>query len=213
MLNRDNLLARIDELLALKWDGLQGYDVVGEVYAGTIALATQLWGASSPQLEAVKQLAADMQSSSWDARGKAENVVRQCHGILRGYAADINADRLGSLRLEHQGQVFADLVNTAKAAVDGGAKDVAAVLAAAALEDTLKRFAEAKGLDVEDRELSDVINALKAAALLSAPQGALLKGMVPFRNKALHAEWSKVTEPEVSAVLAFVEEFLTRNFA
>ena len=42
MLNRDDLLARIDQLLALKWHGERAYDVVGEVYAGTIGLATQL---------------------------------------------------------------------------------------------------------------------------------------------------------------------------
>ena len=94
-----------------------------------------------------------MQSSNWTAPAKAQHMVLQCHGVLRGYAADIRAGRLGSLRLEYQGQVFADLVNTAKAAVDAGAKDVAAVLAATALEDTIKRFAEAKGLDVEDSEL------------------------------------------------------------
>jgi hypothetical protein len=212
MLNRDDLLTRIDQLLALKWHGEQAYDVVGEVYAGTIALSAQLWGDSSSQVEAVKQLRADMQSSIWSPADKAEFVVLQCHGVLRGYASDIEAGRLGSLRLEYQGQVFADLVNSAKAAVDAGAKHVGAVLAAVSLEDTLKRFAEAKGLDVDDSELSDVINALKAAGLLSAPQGALLKGMVPFRNKALHAEWSEFAEADVRGVLAFVEEFLMRNF-
>jgi hypothetical protein len=106
----------------------------------------QSWGTSSSQVEAIKQLRADMNSSMWGETAKAEHVVLQCHGVLRGYAADIKVGRLGSLRLEYQGQVFADLVNTAKAAIDAGAKDVAAVLAAAALEDTLKRYAEAKGL-------------------------------------------------------------------
>lgn len=212
-MTRDDFLKRISELLQLKWHGEQAYDVLGEVYSGTIAIATQLWGANSPQVEAAKQLRSDMQSSNWSVVGKAENLVLQCHGVLRSYASDIEAGRLGTLRLEYQGQVFADLVNTAKAAIAEGAKDVAAVLAAAALEDTLKRYAEAKGLDVEDKDLTTVVNALKGAGLLSAPQSALLKGMVPFRNKALHADWTKIGEAEVSGVLAFVEEFLSRKFA
>lgn len=103
-------------------------------------------------------------------------------------------------------------MNAAKTALSENAKDVAAVLAAAALEDTLKRYAEANGLDVENKDLSTVVNALKGASLLSAPQSALLKGMVPFRNKALHADWTKIGEAEVSGVLAFIEEFLFRNF-
>lgn len=209
----DELLRRIDELLKMTWrEDEYNYDVLGEVYSGTIAVATMLWGPASPQVDAVNQLRADMQSSNWALPAKAENLVKQCQGALRSYASDIKGGRLGSLRLEYQGQIFADIVNAAKSAMAEGAKDVAAVLAAAALEDTLKRFAEAKALDVEDKDLSNVINALKGASLLSASQSALLKGMVPFRNKALHAEWGKITEIETAGVIAFVEEFLIRRF-
>ena len=211
MITQDNLLSRIDELLSLKWQG--NYDILGEIYTGTIALASQIWGASSSQVEAIKQLRQDMQASKWQEHVKANNIILQCQGVLRSIASDIRAGRLGSLRLDYQGQVFADFINLAKAAMADGVKDVAAVLAAAALEDTLKRYAQAKGLDVEDKDLSTVINALKSARVLSATQGSLLKGMVPFRNKALHAEWAKIDTAEVQGVLAFVEEFLSRNFA
>jgi len=212
-MSEDDLLRRIDELLQLTWKREDDYAVLGEVYSGTIAIATLLWGAASSQVGAVNQMRADMQSSKWSEDMKAANIVQQCHGALRSYASDIKGGRLGSLRLEYQGQIFADLMNAAKSAVAEGAKDVAAVLAAAALEDTLKRFAEVKALDVEDKDLSNVINALKGAGLLSAPQSALLKGMVPFRNKALHAEWEKITEAETAGVIAFVEEFLIRRFS
>jgi uncharacterized protein YutE (UPF0331/DUF86 family) len=211
-MTQDDLLKRIDELSQRKWRGEQAYDVLGEVYSGTIAIAAQLWGANSPQVDAVKQLRSDMQSSKWSEPCKAENLVLQCQGMLKSYASDIEDGRLGALRLEYQGQVFADFVNTAKAALAEGAKDVAAVLAAAALEDTLKRYAEAKGQDVDDKDLTTVVNALKGVGLLSSTQSALLKGMVQYRNKALHAEWAKIGEPEVSSVLAFLEEFLSRNF-
>ena len=211
MITQENLLSRIQELLNLQWKGY--YDVVGEIYIGTIAIASQIWGSNSTQVEAIKQLREDMKASNFVENGKADNMIQQCKGVLRSIASDIKAGRLGSIRLEYQGQVFADILNVAKAAMAEGTKDVAAVLAAASLEDTLKRFAQAKGLDVEDKDLSSVVNALKSASLLSATQGSLLKGMVPFRNKALHAEWAKIDTAEVHGVLAFVEEFLARNFA
>jgi len=211
-MNKDDFLKRINELLSLKWRGQQAFDILGEVYSGTIAIATQLWGANSPQVATVNNLRNDMQTSNWSTVTKAENIVLQCHGALKSFASDIEAGRLSALRLEYQGQVFADILNTAKAAISENSKDVAAVLAAAALEDTLKRYAEAEGIDVEDKDLTTVVNALKSAGLLSAPQSALLKGMVPFRNKALHAEWAKIGEAEVSGVIAFAEEFLIRKF-
>jgi uncharacterized protein YutE (UPF0331/DUF86 family) len=108
--------------------------------------------------------------------------------------------------------VFADFVNAAKAALSEDSKDVAAVLACAALEDVLKRFAEANGLDVEDKSMSDVINVLKSAGLVSGQQGTLLKGMVPLRNKALHADWSRVDVESVRSVISFVEHFLVTKF-
>jgi hypothetical protein len=210
MITEENLLNRIDELLKLQWKGY--YDVLGEVYTGTIGIASQIWGSNSTQVDAIKQLRQDMQASNWAVSAKASNIIEQCKGILQSIASDIRAGRLGSIRLEYQGQVFADFINVAKAALAEGTKDVAAVLAAAALEDTLKRYGQVKGLDVEDKDLVTVVNALKSAGLLSATQGALLKGMVPFRNKALHAEWDKIDTAEVQGILAFVEEFLAKQF-
>jgi len=98
MLKSENLLARIDELLGLKYDERR-FEVVGEVYAGTIALASQIWGESSAHVQAAKQLREDMQNSKWSPQSQAELSVRQCHGILQAIASDIKGGRLGNLRL------------------------------------------------------------------------------------------------------------------
>ncbi len=190
----------------------ESYDVVGEVYASTLTIVGQVYGSRSPQAEAVRQLREDVNNSKWTQDAKPGFLVLQCQGILKSVASDIDHGRLGSLRLEHQGQVFADFLNAAKAAQAAGFKDVAAVLACAALEDILKRFAEAQGVDVEDKDMLEVINALKSSGALGAPEVALLRGMVALRNKALHAEWSKVESAGVSGVIAFVEEFLIRRY-
>jgi len=57
------------------------------------------------------------------------------------------------------------LIARAKLALDDN-KDVAAVLACAALEDALKRVAIKNELDVDDKDMSEVINALKAGGVL-----------------------------------------------
>lgn len=203
---------RIDDLLKLNADS-EAYDVVGEVYASTLSIAVQVYGAGSQQAKAVADLREDVNQSKWVQDAKPTFLVKQCHGVLRSFASDLDDARLGSLRREFQGQVFADFLNAAKSAQSAGAKDVAAVLACAALEDLLKRFGESQGLDVEDKDMSNVINGLKGAGLVTATEGSLLKGMVALRNKALHADWDKVDGASVSGVIAFVEEFLIRRYS
>jgi len=215
MITPDNLSQRIDELLNLKAGSENSDDVVGELYLASVTIATQLYGARSPQVEAIKQLKLDVESLDWKSFTYIQRttiLVKQLQGTLRAILSDIRDGRLGSLRLEYQGQVFAEFVNAAKAALSEGAKDVAAVLACAALEDALKRFAEANGLDVEEEDMSKVVNALKSAGLVPKQQGALLKGMVPLRNKVFHAEWSKVDEAGIRSVIGFVKQFLLTKF-
>lgn len=86
------------------------------------------------------------------------------------------------------------------------------MLACAALEDALKRFAAANNLNPEQKDMTEVINSLKGAALVSRAQKSLLDVMPRIRNLALHAEWSKITNPDVNSVIGFVEQFLLTKF-
>ena len=122
-----------------------------------------------------------------------------------GYVFDI--DRTIS------GELLGDFVVLAKQALAEGCKDVAAVLAAVALEDTLKRYAKINGLDVEEKDMSQVINALKSEGLVSGARAQLLRPMPNLRNFALHADWDKITEPEVNSMIGFVEQFLLKEFS
>ncbi len=211
MTEESDILARIDELLALQVSDNSHYHA-GEIYIAAISIATQLYGGSSQQVQAIKRLKSSVEGSKYTARSKADVLVQEIQGSLHAIASDVRGGRLGSLRLEFQGEVFAEFVNAAKAAASDGAKDVAAVLACASLEDVLKRFADSNGIDIEGKNLSTVVNALKAGGLVSAQQGALLKGMVPLRNKVLHADWGDVDEESVRSVIAFVEQLLITKF-
>jgi hypothetical protein len=111
------------------------------------------------------------------------------------------------------GEVFGDFVALAKQALSEGNKDVAAVLACAALEDALKRFALANDLLVSDKSMQDVVNALKGSGLVGGAQKSLLDNMPKIRNSAMHADWDKLSEPVVNSVIGFVEQFLLTKFS
>jgi len=133
-------------------------------------------------------------------------------GIFLGAKSDYDGGYLFKLEAAISGEIFADFVVLAKNALANNQKDVAAVLACAALEDALKRCATINGLDVSGKEMYDVINALKAKGLVSGPQKTLLDTMPKFRNAAMHADWQKITQPDVGSVIGFVEQFLLTQF-
>ena len=142
-----------------------------------------------------------------------ENAVRTLYNIFASAKDDFEGGYVFNVELRVSGEVFGDFVVLARTALDEGHKDVAAVLACAALEDALKRYATVKGLGVGDKAMSDVINALKGAGLVAGAQKAMLDRMPTIRNYALHANWEKISEPDVGGVIGFVEQFLMTKFS
>jgi len=122
-----------------------------------------------------------------------------------GYVFDVD--------LRVSGEVFGDFVILARQALSEGHKDVAAVLACAALEDALKRYAATQRIQVDDKSMQDIVNSLKAAGLVGGAQKALLDPMPKLRNFALHAQWDKLTAPDVNGIIGFVEQFLLDKFS
>ena len=133
-------------------------------------------------------------------------------GIFLAAKSDYDGGYLFKLETAISGEIFADFVVLAKNALANDEKDVAAVLACAALEDALKRYATLKGLDVDGKEMQDVINALKAKGLVGGPQKSLLDSMPKVRNAAMHADWKKINSQDVGSVIGFVEQFLLTQF-
>jgi hypothetical protein len=133
-------------------------------------------------------------------------------GVFLGASADYRGGYVFSVEALISGEVLGDFVAMAKVALAEGYKDVAAVLACAALEDTLKRFGRLNGLDVDDKVLQQVVAALKSKGLVSGAQKSLLDVMPKIRDFAMHANWSKIEDPDVRSVLGFVEQFLLTKF-
>ena len=84
------------------------------------------------------------------------------------------------------------------------AKNVAAVLAAAAFEDTFRRIANKHGVPVGEK-LADIITELKKQQLIQGAQVGIAQSYLSFRNRALHAKWSEIDRTAVHSVLAFTE--------
>lgn len=126
--------------------------------------------------------------------------------------SDFEGGYVFDVEMQVSGEVFGDFVSLARHSLSEGNKDVAAVLACAALEDALKRYAAVHKLPVDGKTMAEVVNALKSAGLVAGAQKTLLDAMPRIRNLALHGEWSKLGEPDVASVLGFVESFLLTKF-
>jgi len=139
--------------------------------------------------------------------------VNALKGVFRAAKADYEGGYAFSMQALISGEIYGDFVALAKGALSEGAKDVAAVLACAALEDALKRFAFLNGLDVSDKSMQDVVNSLKAKGLVGGAQKTLLEAMPKIRDYAMHAHWDKITSQDVGSVIGFVEQLLLTKFS
>ena len=142
-----------------------------------------------------------------------DHYVNILKGIFLSAKADFEGGYVFDVDLRVSGEVFGDFIAMAKHALSEGHKDVAAVLACAALEDTLKRFAAANGLDVGEKSMQEVVGALKSKGLVSGAQKSLMDTMPKIRDYAMHANWEKLSAPDVSSVIGFVEQFLLSKFS
>jgi len=145
--------------------------------------------------------------------GGADHDVAALKAVFMSAKEDFEGGYVFDVDLRISGEVFGDFVTLARKSLAEGHKDVAAVLACAALEDALKRFAAANGLTVSDKTMQEVVNALKSSGLVAGAQKTLLDAMPRIRNFAMHADWPKLSEPDVNSVIGFVEQFLLSKFS
>lgn len=213
------IIERVDELLSMGGRlsqeslGEVSGELAREVYAGSLGLISKLYGTDSPQAETVRESNSRVMGYNWAPTLKNNALVLELRGILANLKAEIKNGLLISIQEIAKGEILADFIILAKDAIDNGIKDVAAVLSCAALEDALKRYAESLRINVEDKDLSEVVNALKAAGTLPGPQAKVIKSFVGIRNKAMHAEWGKIDTSEIHSVIAFVQDFISKRFS
>jgi hypothetical protein len=198
-----------DNLPYRSYDGMNGRYVPNGQWRQWATSAQNLiravFGESSPHYENFLSLYKDCRETDYDVAALKAVFMSAKEDFEGGYVFDVD--------LRVSGEVFGDFVTLARQALAEGHKDVAAVLACAALEDALKRFATANDLAVSDKTMPEVINALKSSGLVAGAQKTLLDAMPRIRNLAMHADWAKLSEPDVSSVIGFVEQFLLSKFS
>ena len=210
-IEQNNIIQRINELINRK--SASTIDSA-EVVSGTINILELLYGKDSHKTKAfLEQYAACCkQKDRNDMRHALDGFAYSSKGVLPSIKSELESGLIGSIQLQAQGGVFGDFLSLAKNSLDEN-KDVAAVLACAALEDALKRYAEQQGLSVSDADMSQVINALKTKGLLKDPQASIVQSYVKLRNKAFHAEWEKIEKESVNSAIGFTEQFILSNFS
>src|SRR5258707_4830174 len=121
---------------------------------------------------------------------------------------------VGNLLREVKGEILGDLHKLGKATLDEGpynSKNVAAVLVAAAFEDTIRRLG-ATYCGIHTREaLPDILAKLKTADVLRGSQVGVVQSHFQFRNDAMHADWGKIDVVGVKTVMALVQELLLKH--
>jgi hypothetical protein len=143
----------------------------------------------------------------------ARIAVESAKGAFGAAKGDFEGGYVSSLAQGIAGEVFGSLLNSARAALNEGFKDSAAVLAAAAFEDSLKKIGALHGIDVAEQELGNVINALKAGGLLQGGAAKLAERYLNLRNSAMHANWEKITQEEVGGLIGFMEQLLLKHLS
>lgn len=169
------------------------------------SLIKAVFGQESPHYQ-------NFESELKDCNGDGQ-YIKALQGIFMSAKEAYEGGYVFNVELSISGEIFGDFVVLAKQSLAEGYKDVAAVLASAALEDALKRYAKVNGINVDDAVMTKVVGAIKSAGLVSGARKSMLDAMPKIRNYAMHAEWDKVTEPDVNSIIGFVEQFLLTEFS
>jgi hypothetical protein len=200
-----DIVKRIDELLAAPSTTI----TLQEIPHGTVSLLSLVYGEKSPQLTAhTKEIG--------EIRAHPSLVLHSCHGALHSMKREIESGLTGNLRQQITGEVLTDLIQLSRTVLSeqgDKAKNVSAVLAAAAFEDAIRRMGKTlAGVPGED-DLSEVLKKLKDTGVMQGPQVGIAQSYLSFRNHALHANWDKIEKESIHSVLGFVEQLLLKHFS
>lgn len=186
------------------------------MFNGTITILSAIYGSDSHQVSTL--LSTHKTITNLKDGGLEYNfgvLTSSAEGALKNLKAEIDGGLTGSLQKRLTSEVLTDLIQLARAvlAENGeGAKNVGAVLTAAAFEDTIRRMGTSFVGLMGKNDLSDVIDVLRQKGILVSPQLGTAQSFLSFRNHALHANWEKIDRSEVASALAFVQELILKHF-
>lgn len=140
-----------------------------------------------------------------------ENRLKQAKGLFASAREEFSLGFLESVKREISGELTIDLCHLAESILEEGHTEPAAVIAAAALEDCIKRCAEDEGLETTGNSLTENINALKSKGVFSGPAAKVVSQFPRIRNAAMHAEWDKLSTTDIGTVVGFLKQFVLQR--
>jgi len=212
---KGDLVKRIDTLLSLSSPRDSGYvSRIQEMFHGALDIMIILYGAGSVQLQNFIKEEETIREHYVDIGG-ADLRLGLSRGVLMNMRAAIDNGIVESFQKSITGEVLSDFLQLARTVFDekgDDAKNVAAVLAAALFEDTIRRISIINGIPHIEK-LQDLINELKDRNLLQGSQVGIALSYLNFRNSALHAQWDKVEREAVASVLGFCEQLMIKEIS
>jgi hypothetical protein len=210
--NKDLWIKRADELIARGHSAR--HENVSEQVQFATSMLTALYGAQSTQL----RVFIEGQNQLSRARQGISAVTNSDHalGAIKNAKAELEAGLIARVRVLVAGEMLAELVRLGKEILETNteeAKNVAAVLVAAAYEDLIRRMGEEFASVSGRPKLEDVVNALKTAGVLKGGEVTVALGFLKFRNDSLHAHWINVSRAQVESCVAFVEGLIVEHFS
>jgi hypothetical protein len=199
------LRLRIDQLLALSAHDAT-LDLQNQLYHGTLTILQTIYGSNSAQEIALNTSLENVGGVIGNPGYRQQRSCLAIKGVLLGIKADIDSGLPASLRASASGEVLTDLVRLVKTVLEENgddAKNVGAVLAAAAFEDTIRKIGDINNIPHTEK-LADVLTELKDRKVLQGSQVGIAQSYLGFRNDALHAQWHKIERPGVHSALGFV---------
>jgi len=195
---------------------IAGGRVGSEEVQFAVSFLTAIYGPQSPQLNAYTTALAQIAKSASHPTGAAHYQGAHARGVIQNVVAEIEGGLISSLRAQVTGEIFADLIGLGNEMLEDdteSAKNVSAVLIAAAFEDLMRRMGSELAGVVGRPKLEEVITSLKTAGVLKGGEVGTAQSYLKFRNDSLHADWEKVQRSQVQSCIAFIEALLVNHFS
>jgi hypothetical protein len=210
MLNAEGWIKRATEIVAnLPYSE-------GESVPFAASLLTGVYGPQSAQLKTFNDQLQGISKNAANPANSQHHQMLVAVGAIKNTVAELQGGLIASLRSLVAGEIFAELVGLAKqilADQTEAAKNVSAVLVAAAFEDIIRRMGAELGGVIGIPEMQEVITTLNKAAVLKGGEVGTAQSFLKFRNDSLHADWPKVQRSQVESCLAFIEALLIKHFS
>jgi hypothetical protein len=209
MVDIESWIKRANEVL----NGGHSLHNVSEEMQFATSMIAAFYGPESPQMKTFRDTADGIHKGK---EAVQHNLQMHARATIRNVKAELQAGLVKNVRALIAGENIAELLALAKDVLSENseaAKNVGAVLVAAAFEDLIRRMGAVFAGVISRPDLQEVIGTLKQKDVLKGGEPTTALGYLKFRNDSLHADWNKVERSQIHSCLSFIEQLLLKHFS